>query len=354
MAIRLSTRTLYPLSTMKQREAQALADEYPIFHVIDSGNTIFKVACTKCYAKRRRVNDGVFGNRRSATRHILKCPARGGNESSGCPQESQINTVLHRDESGPCLPCESPDPQPPSPPRVPPLPQGEGSLALGSPEEDRRTNQVPCDDGSTGPQDDIHAAGGDAGSGEQSPSCNQVSTPDDDLQAIVGHPALCSDMESDEIGGTNQQAPAEVLEEISQMIRDAKRPRRGSGAALRDMRTQPLASGHTRSTLQAAYSLVEIKQAGASNAVLDMVAMNNHLLLSEFEDDHKLSDVHVPKSLHMAKHVLGTEDAAKYEFGWCPVCAWRYPPDPDRANKTKSELLTETCPNCGTAKYEVC
>ena len=82
-----------------------------------------------------------------------------------------------------------------------------------------------------------------------------------------------------------------------------------------------------------------------------MVAMNNHLLLSEFEDDHKLSDVHVPKSLHMAKHVQGTEDAAKYDFGWCPMCAWRYPPGPDRASKTKSDLLTctETCPNGGSA-----
>lgn len=131
-------------------------------------------------------------------------------------------------------------------------------------------------------------------------------------------------------------------------------PRKQSGAWLRSRRLEPLATNHERSVLQAAYNQVEMKKHGASNTVLEMIAEENYGLLSGFKGEHKPHEILLPHSMHMVKQVLGTEDAAKYEFGWCSECAMRFEVDPDKATKTREQLLQETCPRCGHLKYEVC
>ena len=132
------------------------------------------------------------------------------------------------------------------------------------------------------------------------------------------------------------------------------RPRVNSGAWLHARRLEPLADGHRRSVLQAAFTLVELKERGASNVLIDMMAQQSRLLLEEQDGPAKITGIKFPTSLHMAKAVLGTEDASTYEFGWCPTCAWRYPPDPGRGGKSRQELLKETCPRCGHPTYVVC
>jgi len=131
-------------------------------------------------------------------------------------------------------------------------------------------------------------------------------------------------------------------------------PRKGSGAWLRQCRLHPIAAGHRRTVLQAAYTLVEFKQGGVSNVMLDQISQHMAVLLDEFSGSSQVHDIKVPRSLHMAKAVLGTQDAALFEFGWCSECAWRYLPDLQRPTKTKQALLAETCPRCGTSKYVVC
>lgn len=134
----------------------------------------------------------------------------------------------------------------------------------------------------------------------------------------------------------------------------ARGPRQGSGAWLHAQRLEPLATGHMRSVLQAAYTQVEFKKHGASNVVLEKILHHQRDLLKEFVGDHKIDQVRMPRSMHMVKHVLGTEDATKYEFGWCEKCALRFAADPDFPKKSRDELLGETCPQCGCAKYQVC
>lgn len=134
----------------------------------------------------------------------------------------------------------------------------------------------------------------------------------------------------------------------------SKGPRKNSGAWLYAKRLDPLATGHTRSVLQAAYARVELKQHGASSVVLNKAAKHDFRLLAEFKGKHKVSEILLPKSMHMVKQVLGTEDASKYEFGWCGNCAMRFEADPDKSTKTKEQLLKETCPRCGSCTYQVC
>lgn len=130
----------------------------------------------------------------------------------------------------------------------------------------------------------------------------------------------------------------------------ARDPRKGSGAQLHRDRLHSIADGHPQTSLQAAYSLVEAKESGASNTVIDLMAMNQYLQLTESPN---VSNVNFPKSHHLVKAVLGTEDAQKYEFGCCPKCAWRYETDLHREDKSKATLLKETCPQCAHPKYQV-
>ena len=160
--------------------------------------------------------------------------------------------------------------------------------------------------------------------------------------------------DSGQLPGSDAEAPLPPLECGPLTAHDVeKAPRKGSGADLYMRRLQPIADGHRRSILSAAYSLVEVKQHGASNVVLDKMAMNQYLLFNEFKDPSHVTNVNLPKSLHLVKAVLGTEDASKYEFGCCPKCAWRYDADPHQEDKTKAALMQETCPQCATPKYQV-
>lgn len=117
--------------------------------------------------------------------------------------------------------------------------------------------------------------------------------------------------------------------------------RRRSLAWLRQRRFEPIKDGHPMSVLQAAYSIAEIKDAGATNAVCDKVCQYSSQMLLP-------GSLH-PTSLHMVKGILGVEDAANFEFAWCPTCGWRYPDLP----KDRKPSPAETCPRCGDTKNEV-
>ena len=138
--------------------------------------------------------------------------------------------------------------------------------------------------------------------------------------------------------------------EPDEAVGPAREARKGSAEQLHKDRLKSIADGHPQTSLQAAYSLVEAKECGASNTVIDIMAMHQYLQLTE---PANVSNVNFPKSHHLVKAVLGTEDAQKYEFGCCPKCAWRYEADPHRADKSKVTLLKETCPQCAHPKYQV-
>lgn len=176
------------------------------------------------------------------------------------------------------------------------------------------------------------------------------SSSDDDQRAMeaVREP---SDSEPDVTDAMRDMQLQEMLAYVRTRVTG---PREGSGALLKSLRTEELAAGHRRSVLQAAYTMVELKQGGASNTVLDKVALNNFLLLSEFKPESAVKNIRLPKSMHMVKAVLGTEEASKFEFAWCEKCGYRYPHDPQRASKTRQALLEETCPQCGSLKNKVC
>lgn len=173
-----------------------------------------------------------------------------------------------------------------------------------------------------------------------------LSESDEDL-LLAGHAADVQHVVPGEAHGLDRSIPS-----IIHLLRD-RRPRKSSAAYLFERRLQPIADGHKRSPLQVAYSHVELKAGGATNTVLDKVALHDFLLLDEFEGPQTKQGILLPKSFHMTKAILGTEEAAVFEFGWCGGCSFRYPPDPSLSSKTQDEVLLETCPRCGSEKYQV-
>ena len=129
----------------------------------------------------------------------------------------------------------------------------------------------------------------------------------------------------------------------------AAAPRKGSGAWLRERRRDPIAEGSSKSILQAAYTIAELKAQGVSNAACDLACQNVCGVLDSFEH---VDEQHHPKSLHMVRAVLGVEDAEKYEFGWCEKCGERFA-NGAREGDAPEPSIADTCLRCGHTKYKV-
>lgn len=145
-----------------------------------------------------------------------------------------------------------------------------------------------------------------------------------------------------EVGAADVAIGADMLEEI------AAPPRKGSGAWLHARRLEPIAEGSTQSVLQSAFSIAEMRGLGVSNEACNLACQNMCQVLDSFAA-HKGKHTH-PQSLHMVKAVLGVEDAAKYEFGWCSGCGERFDAHQRHAPDASIE---DTCLRCGKAKYKV-
>ena len=182
------------------------------------------------------------------------------------------------------------------------------------------------------------------GEGASVRSASVISGDGADWRTAVVPPAPLA-LEAEHASDTEQADPPTATPAPSSAPAATPRPRsprKGSGAWLHAKRLEPVKEGHDMSVLQAAYSIAEIKSGGAPNAVCDKVCQySSRMLLKE--------SLH-PQSYHMVKAVLGVEDAADFEFAWCPTCAWRYPP-PAQGHQ---HSLDETCPRCGDDKNEVC
>ena len=215
---------------------------------------------------------------------------------------------------------------------------------------DSALNASECANGLS-TQGDVSSEGSIA-SGARALSPHSVSEQPDDSDAEV----MAGPAEADPVPAHPSECELDLTDsESGSECEDGGRrkgPRKNSGAWLHARRLEPLATGHRRSVLQAAFTLVELKQHGASNVVLEKIAQHEYDLLSEFEGDHKPREILMPKSLHMVKQVLGTDEAIKYEFGWCEKCAYRFPDDPEFIKKSTEQLLRETCPRCGSDKYQ--
>lgn len=193
------------------------------------------------------------------------------------------------------------------------------------------------------------ALGDDALSGSASlSSCSRESGEVQDFEGPV--PELLDSQQSHgsaELGSAadDQMMEEDIAEAQLHNAATGKQPRKGSGAWLRARRTQPVAPGFNFSVLQAAYSIAEINQRGASNTVCDMACKHTCNVLKANPD---IKDVLHPQTFHMVKEVLGVEDAARYEFGWCAGCGFRHP-DCDEANR----LRDTACERCGRLVYKV-
>lgn len=137
----------------------------------------------------------------------------------------------------------------------------------------------------------------------------------------------------------------------------ARGPRKGSGAWWFNHRLSPIAVGSTMTALQTAYSVAELRDHGVTKAATSVVGrLLRSMLESITEPPFALHDVHVPGSTHLIEQVLGVRQANEFEFGWCPTCGFRYPRIDllsGLSHAQKSELLEETCPQCGTSKFKV-
>lgn len=215
---------------------------------------------------------------------------------------------------------------------------------------DSALNASECDDGLS-MQGDVSSEGSIA-SGARALSPHSVSEQPDDSDAEV----MAGPAEADPVPTHPSESEADLTDSDSGSECEGggrrRGPRKNSGAWLHARRLEPLATGHRRSVLQAAFTQVELKKHGASNVVLEKIAQHEYDLLSQFEGEHKPREILMPTSLHMVKQVLGTDEATKYEFGWCEKCAYRFPDDPDFIKKSTEQLLRETCPRCGSDKYQ--
>ena len=332
---------------MQKQEAYELSWLHESLDVKEGSDNRWLLVCSACIQRKRsssRANKGVFTTARTATAHVATCP----------PKKKAKKTRGHSGDT--CTPGGS---EPPLPIPV----DTQGGEAGGSMWPEPGTwsdfqNARRLDDTLA----EARLGHGVGGHGTCDPLPVTTTTSDDNSQWGVSESEQASRgvlVDSDD-GGHASDASSDGPDDPG-LPRGGpypepaatKTPRKGSGADLHARRLQPIAKGHRRSVLQAAYSLVEVKKHGASNVVLDKVAMNEYLMLNDFVDPDHVTDVHFPKSLHLVKAVLGTEDASQYEFGCCPKCAWRYEPDQQRAHKSKAVLLQETCPQCASPKYQV-
>lgn len=134
-------------------------------------------------------------------------------------------------------------------------------------------------------------------------------------------------------------------------------PRKGSGAWWLSKRLDPVATGSSMSALQVAFNIAELREKGVTKVATSQVGKLMLNLLRSFSDPgNELRNVHIPSSTHLVEQVLGVRQAREFEFGWCPTCGYRYPPAPVRSGtlrERRAQMLSETCPNCGTNTYKV-
>lgn len=116
-------------------------------------------------------------------------------------------------------------------------------------------------------------------------------------------------------------------------------PRKGTVAWYFMHRQEPIHAGSQLSILQSAHSIAELKRRGASNEVCDLVCAYACAKLVP-------GSLHVP-SMHIARGVLGVEDAAQFEFAWCPKCGKRHEPCAEEPS------LSDSCSRCATPIYKV-
>lgn len=133
-------------------------------------------------------------------------------------------------------------------------------------------------------------------------------------------------------------------------------PRKGSGDWWFKRRLEPVATGSSMSALQAAFNISEFRATGVTKSATTCVAMLMRNLLCSIPGPHNgQQHVHVPSSTHLVEKILGVRNAKKFEFGWCPTCGHRYRALRGSGDMTEvqADLLSKTCPQCGSATYKV-
>jgi hypothetical protein len=120
--------------------------------------------------------------------------------------------------------------------------------------------------------------------------------------------------------------------------------RRGTGGWYHANRFEKVVPGSEETVMQAAFTIAELRRSGVKRDVCDEVAKNKWLSLTSLSGVTR-HDVLMPTSLHLVRAVLGCEDPARYEFGWCPDCGFRHPQSSPHYRDP-----SETCPECGAAK----